>query len=268
MKSKKIFALMLALILLLTSMVSVLVGCNVVISNEEGMKLLQEAINASMSSDNYYLKEKTNVGDSITENTLNVKKNNDKTKYDSKSLKYVNAYTENALAKTVYKEWLAGNSLSESIKPKNAKPEDYKSYLFHMEPNISEAKEFNLDNFYQTADIERMKISNMVKPLSEISIEEMDFAFEQAATEFMGAKTKGGITRKGQVTYYIFKVKDQNHPYAKYDFVEVHVLYGRITKIANGNDKYKVDITYEGPNTTIPSYDAKVKGQPVYTPMA
>lgn len=273
---KKILIAVIGVICLLSM---VLAGCsNIKIDNVDNdvIKVLQDAIKHSENDyQTYYIRErwdtdpKNMASNERTEYMLNYQADDksitgvDNTKVHL-SIKYTQGITEYT------DSFIFGKSLSKKVKPKNAKPEDYKLAVFknYKTSKTSPAFTRNYDllnskedifNYVTPHDNEKDKVAlknytmkNVLKDLAELTKDDIKMA-------------EKGNKKQGKVSTYVFEVTKEGH---KYHFVDSNnkpialevMIYtekgvSRIMSVTSADEKYTLDVMYQGPKIDIPVYD-------------
>lgn len=264
---KKILIAVVAVICLLSM---VLAGCsNIKIENvdEDVIKVLQDAIANSEQYSTYYIREKTNTNpkniasNEMLEYLLNVQSDKDlpekekvagvdKTKINF-SVKTTKGITEST------DSFIIGNSLPKGIKASDAKAEDYKLYAFETYKQSATAPVFTRtcreipDAFaYVTptkVNLSDYTIANALLPLKSLAKDDI----------VMSAK---GNKKQGKVTTYVLTVTNEAHEYNKHGELKV-MLYTdkgktRVMSVTSTDEKYTLDVMYQGPKIDIPNYDS------------
>ncbi len=263
---KKILLAVVAIICLLSM---VLAGCsNIKIENvdEDVIKVLQDAIANSEQYSTYYIREKTNTNpkdiasNTMVEYMLNVQSDKDlpekekiagvdKTKINF-SVKTTKGITEST------DSFIIGNSLPKSIKPSDAKAEDYKLYVFETYKQSATAPVFTRDCKEITdpfAYVTPTKVN-----LSDYTMANALLPLKSLAKDDIVMSEKGN-KKQGKVTTYVLTVKNEAHEYNKHGELKV-MLYTdkgktRVMSVTSTDEKYTLDVMYQGPKIDIPNYD-------------
>lgn len=269
MKKKIIIAI--TAIVMVVTLALVLVGCNKPIAIADGVELLQKAIDETVATESYYLKvrEKGTHGtaDSYTEYRTNIKTNDTsgKSKYDTTQIN-VEKYEYVSVVTQISNSWLYGYSLSKDIKPKKASAEDYIPSIFTKEGGDvrSVATNKTVEDYWALPETSGHDIKNAIANLQTIDFNEMDFTQKIVTGENAFGQpvyTQCGITQSGKVTFVRFKVVDKTNKLSNYPAIQITLLNGKISSIMSlgDNEKYRVDIVYQGPKLTTPNYDMEIK---------
>lgn len=269
MKKKLIIAI--TAIVMVVTLALVLVGCNKPISIDDGVKLLKEAIDKTVATESYYLKvrEKGTHGtaDSYIEYRTNIKTNDTsgKSKYNTTQIN-VEKYEYVSVVTQISNSWLYGYSLSKDIKPKKAVETDYIPTIFTKEGGDVRSIAINKteEEYWALPDTNGHDIKNAIADLQTIDFDEMDFTQKIVTGENAFGQpeyTQCGITQSGKVTFVRFKVVDETNKLSNYPAIQVTLLNGKISSIMSlgDNEKYRVDIVYQGPKLTTPNYDMEIK---------
>lgn len=263
---KKILIAVVAIICLLSM---VLAGCsNIKIENvdEDVIKVLQDAIANSEQYSTYYIREKTNTNPkNIASNTmeeylLNVQ--SDKDLLDKEKVAGVDKTKINFSIKTTKgitestDSFIIGNSLPKSIKASDANAEDYKLYAFETYKQSKTAPVFTrtckeITNAFDYVAPTGVKLSdytmaNALLPLKSLTKDDISMA-------------EKGNKKQGKVTTYVLTVTNEAHEYNKHGELKV-MLYTdkgktRVMSVTSTDEKYTLDVMYQGPKIDIPNYD-------------
>ena len=260
MKKKRLIIAVISVVLLLSVL---FVGCTPKIDtskenvNENVIQVLQNAITESIKQETYYVVKQDKSDDkNMIQYKLNVVKDdktidgksNKKVKFDVIYTKGIESYTDT---------FIFGQSLSSTVKSKEAKADDYKSYAFsnykkaQNAPKHSKASaEIDLDEMKDFETGTKLKINDftmesLLAPLK--SLTDADLIFDK--------DTESGNFKKGKVTNFAFKVNKAGHEYNDKGVIKVQVFEGKIMRIMTADEKYIVDTMYQGPKFSIPNYD-------------
>lgn len=248
-------------VIVVISLVMSLGACVKQIEAADIYDILRETLANSMSSQEYFVKEKTIISSNNgVERSLNIKVDLDSTEYDDRQIVYSTTTTTLASAKT--SELMFSYSLPSSIKSKKAQLSDYKYYQFTRSEDDAKAKiETTYDEAINNEQFQDLIITNVFASIDELSKEDISFEC-----------TNGGAWKEGKITFIRFKVLKADNMYNRYESIELHIFNNKIVKIgtylhtneateeteASGGlkaDNYKVDINYTGPIIRPYNYD-------------
>lgn len=263
---KKILIAVVSVICLLSV---ILAGCSTIQIadiDKDFIGVINKAIQSSEKYTTFYIREKfnsdpTNIAiNETTEYLLNWQADdksiagvdNTKVNLTIKHIKGIDEYSDT---------FTFGQSLKKGLSAKKAKAEDYKFYVFENYKQSSTAPVFtkscrpfsisDIDAYVTpqgTGDVnlQNYKIANALSSLAELTKDDVKINEKKCV-------------KKGKVTTYVFEVTKEGHKYKQYGEMQVLVYQNkdesRIMAVSSLNEKYTLDVMYQGPIINIANYD-------------
>ena len=234
MKRIKITAAIAVLILALAAFA--LTGCNEELTAEEGREALADGIEGALASDVYYIKYRIN--------DMTSEESSEEGKYVQYSLNVQGGSAKftvanGSLLKTTYDDTYYGKSLKEGVSSKDAKAEDYVTGKLSRKGDAWEVEECTLEEFVSDGKVAPYNMESVTSFLSGLTADELQIS---------------AVTRTGKVTYITAKVVKEGNTLAKYDTLEIRLIYDKLAYIGDLKESFNISISYGGPNINVPAW--------------
>lgn len=275
---KKILIAVICIVCLLSV---ILAGCTIEVNDidKDFIGVVNEAIKNSVEYKTFYIREEFNTdpaniaSNETTEYLLNWQDddksiegvNNTKVNFTIKKIKGITEYSNT---------FTFGQSLPAGVKAKDAKAADYKFYVFENYKQSESAPVFtrsceeltiaDIDNYVTPKGTGRVVVDAAGNTIEDGAVNLKDYKITDAMSP-MTELTKDDIklynkecTKKGKVSTYVFEVTKEGHEYKQWGKMQVLIYHAdkpRIMAISSLNEKYTLDVMYQGPIINTPSYD-------------
>lgn len=261
MKSKKIIAMIMAIILVIAMTTVMLVACQAPITAEEGYKMLMDAVNKSEAAEEYFTKIDFVKGKFSQTLSLQYIPDNKDTELNETKIKFVDDTSHNPLENNITNNKYFGYSKSKNVDSKKATAADYFPYQFikNYKDKTNTMSLTTVNEFWETPVT---GIMNEMNGETDLTIKIKDLQVTAMFGDLGDIKfeniTDKGMTSSGAAQILNFVVNQEGNSYNGLTMY-IELVNGKINRIKYERGEVKVtkDFVYTSPKMTTPDYDAE-----------